>query len=159
MTQATETTAEALGTELARSIKQRSEAVAAGVAEFASGMAIDLARVQTELAYLSVIVMHFCVGTVLDAHVSGRVAAAFHRELWHGSPWRGTPGAFDLRTPAYQEALNHPHPEFGRGYGIGRAFARFCGATHDVPVIEFGARAYVEQLPPILTLLRAVVVR
>jgi hypothetical protein len=60
---------------------------------------------------------------------------------------------------AYQDALNNPHPEFGRGYGIGRAFARFCGATHDLPVIELGARAYVEQLPPILTLLRGVLVR
>jgi hypothetical protein len=33
-----------------------------------------------------------------------------------------------------------------------------CGASHDVPVIEVGALSYVEQLPPILSLLRGVTV-
>jgi len=79
--------------------------------------------------------------------------------LWTGDSWRARPADLDARTPAYEEALNHPHPDYGRGYGVGRTFARLCGATHDLPVIEFGARAYVEQLPPILTLLRGVVVR
>jgi len=35
-------------------------------------------------------------------------------------------------------------------------FARLCGASHDVPMIELGATAFVEQLAPILGLLRSV---
>jgi hypothetical protein len=156
---ANEITAEALGAELARSVKSRADMTSAGLAEFVVAMAIDPARLQAELAYLSIVVMHFCVGAALEGDVVSRVLAAFYRELWTRGVWTGTPGELATRTPAYEDALNHPHPEFGRGYGIGRAFARFCGATHDVAVIEFGARAYVEQLPPILTLLRGVAVR
>lgn len=56
----------------------------------------------------------------------------------------------------YQHLLSQPHPEYGRGYGVGRVFARLCGASHDVPVIGLRATAFVEQLAPILGALRAV---
>ena len=152
-------TAEALGAQLARSVKARASiAPGTAVAEFGASMAIDPERLRDELAYLSIVTMHFCVGAVLAGELGGRVLASYYRELWAGDPWLARPAELDARTPAYQEAFNHPHPDVGRGYGVGRTFARLCGATHDVPVIEFGARAYVEQLPPILTLLRSVVV-
>ena len=56
----------------------------------------------------------------------------------------------------YQHLLSQPHPDYGRAYGMGRVFARLCGASHDVSVIELGATAFVEQLAPILGLLRSV---
>jgi hypothetical protein len=154
-----EITAEALGAQLAQSVKARAAEPGSGVTGFATTMAIDPARLQDELAYLSIVTMHFCVTAGLPPDVSPRVLGAFYRELWTRDSWRATSAELDVRTPAYQDALNNPHHEFGRAYGVGRTFARLCGATHDVPVIELGARAYVEQLPPILTLLRGVDVR
>ena len=44
------------------------------------------------------------------------------------------------REREYQHLLSQPHPEYGRGYGVGRVFARLCGASHDVPVIGLGRR-------------------
>ena len=46
----------------------------------------------------------------------------------------------------------------GRAYAIGRTFARHCHCSHEVAVIEFGARAYMEHLPPMLALVRGVTV-
>ena len=152
-------TAEALGAELAGSVKARAALAGAGVTGFAATMAIDPERLQDELAYLSIVTMHFCVSAGLAPEVTPRVLGSYYRALWSGDAWRARPADLDARTPAYEHALNHPHPDYGRGYGMGRTFARLCGATHDLPVIELGARAYVEQLPPILTLLRGVVVR
>jgi hypothetical protein len=65
--------------------------------------------------------------------------------------------------------LSNRHDAFLRGGGAGRSrpagpgpggflSSRLCGASHDEPVIEVGALAYVEQLPPILSLLRGVTV-
>ena len=128
--------------------------------DLAATMAIDPgALAGRKLAYLSIVTMHFCITAGLAADVAPRVLGSYYRALWTGDSWRARPADLDARTPAYEDALNHPHPDYGRGYGVGRTFARLCGATHDLPVIEFGARAYVEQLPPILTLLRGVVVR
>jgi hypothetical protein len=154
-----EITAEALGAQLAQSVKARAAMPGAGVTGFAATMAIDPERLRDELAYLSIVTMHFCVSAGLAPDVAPRVLAAYYRELWTRDAWRARSAELDARTPAYETALNYPHPDYGRGYGMGRAFARLCGATHDLPVIEFGARAYVEQLPPILTLLRGVVVK
>ena len=156
---AVEITAEALGAELAQSVKARAAISGAGVTGFATTMAIDPERLQDELAYLSIVTMHFCVGAALASEAAPRVLASYYRELWTRDAWRANQADLEARTLVYQDALNHPHPDYGRGYGMGRTFARLCGATHDVPVIELGARAYVEQLPPILTLLRGVVVR
>jgi hypothetical protein len=153
-----EIAAEALGAQLAQSVKARAAEPGAGVTGFATTMAIDPGRLQDELAYLSIVTMHFCVSAALPPDVTPRVMASYYRELWTREAWRASRPELEARTLAYEDALNRPHPEFGRGYGVGRTFARLCGATHDLPVIELGARAYVEQLPPILTLLRGVAV-
>ena len=152
-------TADALGEELARSVRQRAENVPESLADFVRTMNLDAERVRVELAYLSIVTMHFCVGVALaDRTQQTRVLAAFYRGLWSGSAWLASEPELNERVPQYETALNNPHPDLGRGYGMGRVFARLCGASHDVPVIEVGARAYVEQLPPILALLRGVTV-
>jgi hypothetical protein len=151
--------ADALGEELARSVRQRTESVPERLADFATAMSLDAERVRVELAYVSIVTMHFCVGAaVADRAHRTQVLAAFYRGLWSGPAWRANEAGLTGRVPQYETALNNPHPDLGRGYGMGRVFARLCGASHDVPVIEFGALAYVEQLPPILTLLRGVTV-
>ena len=154
----TDVNPEALGARLARSVRSRFESPGDGVRNFAQAMTLDFERVQSELAYLSIVTMHFCISTAFDADILGRVLAAFYGELWRGVAWIATAEEFDARAEPYQSALKHPHPKLGRGYSVGRAFATLCGASHDLPVIEFGARAYVEQLPPILGLLRSVTV-
>ena len=102
---------------------------------------LDAERVRVELAYLSIVTMHFCVGVALaDRAQQTRVLAAFYRGLWSGSAWLASEPGLNERVPQYETALNNPHPDLGRGYGMGRVFARLCGASHDVPVIEVGAR-------------------
>src|SRR4029078_2884624 len=142
------------GVELARRVKARADLPGAGVTGFATTMAIDPERLQDELAYLSICPMIFCVSAGRAPDVAPRVLGSYYRALWTGDSWRGRLADLGARTPAYEDALKHPHSGYGRAYGVGRRVARLCGATHDLPVIEFGARAYVEQLPPILTLLR-----
>ena len=85
-----------------------------------------------------------------------RVEAAFEHALWSGAPWRASAAGLGARLRDYKDAFNHPHPELGRAYVIGRTFARHCHCSHEVAVIEFGARAYMEQLPPMLGVLRSV---
>ena len=151
--------AEALGAELARSVRERSGPPADGIVAFASAMSLNPERVQDELAYLSIVTMHFCIGAAIeDEPLRLRVAGGFYHTLWSGAPWRASAGGLETRTLEYETALNNPHPELGRAYGLGRGFARQCAAAQDVPVIEFGARAYVEQLSPILSLLRSVTI-
>lgn len=65
-------------------------------------------------------------------------------------------GGLAARVRDYKDAFNHPPPELGRAYVIGRTFARHCHCTHEIAVIEFGARASMEQLAPRLGLLRSV---
>lgn len=151
--------AEALGAELARSVIGRFGQPGEGVSSFASSLSLETERVQDELAYLSIVTMQFCIGAVVeDPDLKARVTAAFYRTLWSDPPWRATVEGLTSRVLEYERALNNPHPQFGRPYGIGRAFARLCGAAHDVPVIELGARGYLDQLTPILGLLRSVTV-
>ena len=152
-------TADALGDELAGSVRQRAENVPERLADFVRAMSLDVERVRVELAYLSIVTMHFCVGVALaDRTQQARVLGAFYHGLWSGSAWLASEAGLAERVPHYETALNNPHPDLGRGYGMGRVFARWCGASHDVSVIEVGAVAYVEQLPPILSLLRGVTV-
>jgi hypothetical protein len=151
--------ADALGAELARSVIARFGAPGEGITAFAAAMSLEAERVQDELAYLSIVTMHFCIGVAIDdPSARARVAAAFHGTLWSAPSWRATADGLQSRILEYETALNRPHPQLGRAYGVGRAFARRCGAAHDVPVIEFGARGYVDQLTPILGLLRGVTV-
>ena len=151
--------ADALGAELARSVRVRAERRPRGVAEFAGAYSLDPDRVHAELTFLSIVTMQFCIGAGLPDHPRQRdVGVAYYAALWAGEPWRVDQAGLAARIGHYETALNNPDPSLGRAYGVGRAFARQCGASHDVAVIEFGARAYVEQLAPILDLLRGVAV-
>jgi hypothetical protein len=147
-----------LGAALARSVRSRSDALTPGVLAFATRMNVPRDRIQTELAYISIVTMHFCVGVVFGRDgTDAAIVDGFYRVLW-ASPWCATERGWRSRVREYQHLLSQPHPEYGRAYGVGRVFARLCGASHDVPVIELGATAFVEQLAPILTLLRSVIV-
>jgi hypothetical protein len=149
--------AEAFGARLAQSVLSRSGGGGAGLEEFAARMNLEPDRVQAELAYVSIITMHFCVSVVFGPDGDDvRVLEGFYRALWSGDPWCATERGWRVRVREYQHLLSQPHPDFGRAYGVGRTFARLCGASHDVAVIELGATAFVEQLAPILGVLRSV---
>ncbi len=151
------TTADALGIELARAVMTQAEATGESVIAFAGALSLDTDRLHAELIYLSILTTQFALGVALGAGEStARVRAAFQRALWAGAPWRASASGLSARLREYKDAFNHPHPELGRAYVIGRTFARHCHCSHEVAVIEFGARAYMEQLPPMLGLLRSV---
>ena len=154
-----EVSADRLGAALARSVIQRAEYDGDGVAGLARTMNLDLATVRAELAYLAIVTMHFCVRSVLENTAErDAVLAAFYHTLWAAPPWQAHASGYHHRVRDYSAALNDPHPELGRCYGLSRVFARLCGADRDVAVIEFGARVYAEQLPPVLGLLRGVTI-
>ena len=146
-----------LGAALARSVRARSNALTPAVLAFATRMNVPHERIQTELAYIAIITMHFCVGVAFgSARADGAITDGFYRALWSPPAWCATERGWRSRVREYQHLLSQPHPEYGRAYGVGRVFARLCGASHDVPMIELGATAFVEQLAPILGLLRSV---
>ena len=150
-------TADLLGAELARAVMARADTPGEGVAGFSTALSLDADRVHVELIYLSILTTQFALGVALGAGESNaRVTAAFERALWSGAPWRASASGLRARRREYKDAFNHPHPELGRAYVIGRTFARHCRCSHEVAVIEFGARAYMEHLAPMLGLLRSV---
>jgi hypothetical protein len=156
---ATTTSAGVLGADLAASVIARALRSGDSAASFAGPLNLDPERVRSELAYLSIFTMHFCIDSVFGGSPAcGDVLRAFYDALWSRDDWGPTASGVERRIREYGGAFEHPHPEYGRGYWTGRVFARLCGASHDVAVIEFGARAYVSQLPPILTFLRSVTV-
>ena len=146
----------ALGAALARSVLERGRALTPAIVEFAVRMNVPRERIQVELAYVSIITMHFCIGVVFAGRRDATILYGFYRALWGGTEWCATERGWRSRLREYQHLLSQPHPEYGRAYGVGRVFARLCGASHDVRVIELGATAFVEQLAPILGVLRAV---
>jgi hypothetical protein len=86
-------TADALGEELARSVRQRAENVPESLADFVRTMNLDAGRVRVELAYLSIVTMHFCVGVALadrtqQTRVLRRSIAGCGRDRrgWRASP-------------------------------------------------------------------------
>jgi hypothetical protein len=147
--------AEVLGSSLAASVITRAIEFAAAADSIARPLDLDPDRIRTELAYLSVFTTHFCVHAVFDDAIAARVVRLFYETLWAATePWGATREGASERARDYTDALVHPHAEYGRGYTVGRVFARWCGTTHDVVVIECGARAYMTQLPPLLEFLR-----
>lgn len=154
------TTPEALGVELARDLRTRAQAMGEGVTGFAKALSLDQDRLQVELVYLSIVTTQFALGVALGTDEScARVGAALERALWSGSPWRASAGGLTARLRDYRDAFNHPHPELGRAYVIGRTFARHCHCSQEIAVIEYGARAYMDQLPLMIALLRSVTLR
>jgi hypothetical protein len=147
----------AFGAALGRSVLERSRQLSPGIVDFATRMNLPRPRLQAELAYVSIITMHFCIGIAFGHDgADAAILNGFYRTLWAGNDWCATERGWRSRMREYQHLLSQPHPEYGRAYGVGRVFARLCGASHDVPVIELGATAFVEQLAPILGLLRTV---
>ena len=146
-----------LGAELAASVIARALRMREPAALIADSMSLHRDRVQGELAYMAIFTMHFCIHTALGEHPAcPHVISAFYNGLWSRNDWGATPKGAERRVRRYGDAFNNPHPEYGRGYWTGRVFARLCGASHELAVIEFGARTFVTQLPPILSFLRTV---
>ncbi len=153
------TSADVLGADLAASVIARALRSGETAASLARPLNLDPERVRTELAYLSIFTMHFCIDSVFSGSPTCDVLlGAFYDALWSRDDWGATASGIERRIREYGDAFERPHPEYGRGYWTGRVFARLCGASHDVAVIELGAHAYVSQLPPILTFLRSVAV-
>jgi hypothetical protein len=146
----------ALGVALAHAVTTRAQTTAADVAELARTLSLDASRVQVELACLSILVTEFCIDVALTDADARRVRGVFEDAVWTSPPGGLTRAAVRARLSEYRDALGHPHPELGRAYGVGRVFARGCGCSHEVAAIEFGARAYMAQLPPMLECLRGV---
>ena len=109
------------------------------------------------LAYLLVVTTAFCIDAgVGDQAVRAELQSAFRGEALSSTPLGLTDRGLRTRSRAYRDALAHPHPELGRAYSVGRVFARYCDASHEVAVIEFAARTYMAQLPAMLASLRRV---
>jgi len=152
------TSPDVLGADLARAVIARAGALGESAVSFARALSLDPDRVHAELTYLSILTTQFAVGVALGSgETKDRVSGAFERSLWL-QPWRATPRGLAARVREYKDAFNHPHPELGRSYVVGRTFARHCGCGLEIAAIEFGARAYMEQLSPVLGLLRSVTV-
>lgn len=146
-----------LGAELARAVATRAATTVGDVQRFARAMSLDEARAREELAYLSVMTTEFCVAAaVVDDGAQARVLDGFARALLSAPPAGLTAEGLQARACEYRDALAHPHPDYGRAWTVGRAFARRCGSSHELAVIEFGAQAYMAQLPPMLGLLKSV---
>jgi hypothetical protein len=148
--------AELFGETLARSVVHRTTEPGEGVRVLAARLSLDPSRVTRELGYLGVFTMRFCITTVLkDDPALGRVLDAFYPALWVDRSWGPHASGLTRRVADYEDAFSTPHPDYGRGYRIGRVFARWCHAREDVALMELGARAYVEQLPRVLDVLRS----
>lgn len=146
----------ALGVSLARAVTTRAETTTSDVTALARTLSLDAGRVHVELACLSILITEFCIDVALEEPDARRVRQVFEDALWAAPPAHATPGDADARASEYRDALRHPHPEFGRAYGVGRVFARGCGCSREVAAIEFGAGAYMAQLPPMLECLRGI---
>jgi hypothetical protein len=141
---------------LAASLASRLESSRPVVAGLARAMSLDQARVHAELAYLLVVTTQFCIGAGVEEQAEGRLQAAFEAAALEAAALAVTPRGLRVRMREYRDALQHPHPEFGRPYSVGRVFARHCAASHELAVIEFAATTYMALLPPTLARLRGV---
>ena len=66
----------ALGAALARSVLERGRELTPGIVEFAVRMNVPRERIQAELAYVSIITMHFCIGVVFEGGATPRSCTA-----------------------------------------------------------------------------------
>ena len=146
-----------LASDLARALATRVHSTAADVNALVRSMSLDPARVGAEYAYLLIVITQFCIDAgVADPPARAALTGAFASAVQSVATLRASERGIHLRRHAYGDALSNPHPEFGRAYSVGRVFARYCDASHEVAVIAFGARVYMEQLPPMLVRLRGV---
>lgn len=141
---------------LAASLATHLESSRPEIDGLARAMSLDRTRVHAELAYLLVVTTQFCIGAAVDEDAEPRLQAAFESAALAAAALAITPRGLRVRVREYRDALQHPHPEFGRPYSVGRVFARYCDASRELAVIEFAASTYMAQLPPTLARLRAV---
>ena len=80
----------ALGAALARSVLERGRELTPGIVEFAVRMNVPRERIQAELAYVSIITMHFCIGVVFEGGRDAAILYGFYRTLWGGTEWCAT---------------------------------------------------------------------
>jgi hypothetical protein len=148
-----------LAADLAWALATRVHSTTDDVNALVRAMSLDPTRVAVEYAYLLIVITQFCIDAGVDAaHGRAALAKAFESAARAVASLRASERGIQLRRHAYGDALANPHPEFGRAYSVGRVFARYCDASHEVAVIDFGARTYMEQLPPMLGRLRSVTV-
>jgi hypothetical protein len=148
-----------LASDLAWALATRLRSTGGDVSALARSMSLDPNRVAAEYAYLLVVITQFCIDAGLsDPQAREALATAFESAAQSVAAPRASERGMHLRRRAYGEALANPHPDFGRAYSVGRVFARYCDAAREIAVIEFGARTYMEQLPPMLGRLRSVTV-
>jgi hypothetical protein len=148
-----------LAADLASALATRVYSTADAVQTLVRSMSLDPTRVAAEYAYLLIVITQFCIDAgVNHPHARAAVDRAFESAVQSVAALRASERGIRLRRHAYGEALSNPHPEFGRAYSVGRVFARYCDASLEVAVIDFGARTYMEQLPPMLGRLRSVTV-
>ena len=141
---------------LAGALVTRLECSSVDVDTLARAMSLDRTRVRAELSYLLVAITQFCIRFAADEQAEPRLQAAFEAAALAAMPLAVTTRGLRVRMREYRDAMQHPHPEFGRAYSVGRVFARYCDASRELTVIEFAAHTYMTQLPPMLARLREV---
>ena len=141
---------------LAGTLVTRLESSGADVDALARAMSLDVSRVRVELSYLLVVTTQFCIAAAVDEEAQALLQSEFASAALAARPLALTPRGLRVRMREYRDALQHPHPELGRAYSVGRVFARFCDAARELAVIEFAAHTYMAQLPPMLGRLREV---
>jgi hypothetical protein len=100
------------GAALARSVRSRSTQLTPGVLAFATRMNVPHERIQSELAYVSIITMHYCVGVVFaQGGNDAAIVDGFYRTLWAAPEWCATERGWRSRVREYQHLLSQPHPE------------------------------------------------
>ena len=148
-----------LAADLASALATRVHSTADEVQTLVRTMSLDPVRVAAEYAYLLIVVTQFCIDAGVDEpQPRTALGRAFKSAVQSAAALRASARGIELRRHAYGDALSNPHPEFGRAYSVGRVFARYCDASLEVAVIDFGMRTYMDQLPPMLGRLRSVTV-
>jgi hypothetical protein len=148
-----------LASDLAWAVATRVRNTVSDVEALVRSMSLDPNRVAVEYAYLLIAITQFCIDAGIgDRAAREQLSRAFESAVLSVKALPASERGLPLRRHAYGDALSNPHPDFGRAYSVGRVFARYCDAGPDVAVIEFGARTYMEQLPPMLGRLRSLTV-
>jgi hypothetical protein len=111
-----------------------------------------------EVVCLEMFLVDFLVSEVVganDSKLRAPVLEAFYGYLRDASDdWKGLREAIDPRFAAYAEAMNAPHPQYGRGYPLGRAFAQVVGRPNDLAVIGFAAQHYINFMEAVVPIIR-----
>lgn len=112
-------------------------------AQLARQLEIDEGVFRQEEFYLQVFLMEFVTQmTLRDVPTRKAVLDAFYDRLRERKGAEGVREQLAVRFDDYLAAVKNPHPELGRGWSIGKAFAKLCKAEDDAAVIMVGSRFY-----------------